>query len=348
MVVEKLIDHLGPAKDEENNLNGCSIIQDMFETKEFYNILCKKENIQRIADYACAPINRSTKASKTSSLYVINQIISHHIEKQKKKDMTKDDSKDQNADDEDDMIVQQNSDDEKDEELEASNPTSLVSQANNLVEVLLEKIPDLQEILRSDHPGEMVSYSVSEVNFVPLGQQRLRTVDLVLNMVKLKNNEIFESLGKSEIFRNIMDNVKQYPWNNFLQLKVINLCTEVIENNENAEFRKAFLNTSGIAKALVEMSEKAFIQMESERTIRNGYMALVTSISNKLQKRYDGQEKHEDMTVSDYLEEVGEDWRAFVDGELKASNENNNKTLGGCTTRNNMPEDEEENSNYDV
>jgi hypothetical protein len=45
MVVEKLIDHLGPEKDEENNLNGCSIIQDMFETKEFYNILCKKENI---------------------------------------------------------------------------------------------------------------------------------------------------------------------------------------------------------------------------------------------------------------------------------------------------------------
>ena len=89
--------------------------------------------------------------------------------------------------------------------------------------------------------------------------------------------------------------------------------------------------------------------MESERTIRNGYMALVVSVSNKLQKRYDGQEKLEDTTVSDYLEEVGEEWRAFVDGELKNSNENNNKTLGGCTTRNNMSEDnEEENSNYDV
>jgi len=191
MVVEKLIDHLGPEKNEENNLNGCSIIQDMFETKEFYNILCKKENIQRIADFACAPMNESTKASKTSSLYVINQIISHHIEKQKKKDQSKDETKESNAEDDDDMIVQQNSDDEKDEDLEASNPTSLVSQAKNLVEVLLEKIPLLQEILRSDHPGEEVQSSVTDTKFIPLGQQRLRSVDLILNMVKLKKEEIF-------------------------------------------------------------------------------------------------------------------------------------------------------------
>mgnify|MGYP000483213007 CR=1 FL=1 len=132
MVVEKLINHLGPDRDEENNLNGSSIIQDMFDTKEFYNILCKKENIQRIADFACAPMDQSTKASKTSSLHVINQIISHHIEKQKKKEQSKDERKDSNADDEDDMIVQQNSDDEKDEDMEPSNPTSLVSQANNI------------------------------------------------------------------------------------------------------------------------------------------------------------------------------------------------------------------------
>jgi len=146
-----------------------------------------------------------------------------------------------------------------------------------------------------------------------------------------------------------MELVKTYQWNNFLQLKVINICTEVIENSDNAEFRKQFLTSSGIAKALVEMSEKAFIQMESERQIRNGYMALVVSVSNKLQNRYTEHEKLEDEVVKEYIDETGEEWRAFVDGELKSSNENNNKTLGGCTTRNNMSEEnEEENSNYDV
>lgn len=53
--------------------------------------------------------------------------------------------------------------------------------------------------------------------------------------------------------------------------------------------------------------------------------------------------------MSDYLESVGEDWRAFVDNELKRSNENNNKTLGGSTTRNIEDDDEKmEENNYDV
>ena len=49
----------------------------------------------------------------------------------------------------------------------------------------------------------------------------------------------------------------------------------------------------------------------------------------------------------DYLNGVGEEWKDFVDNELKKSNERNNKTLGGCT-KNNVDDDEEkEDSNYD-
>jgi len=85
-VVSRLISQLGPTVSEENNLNGASIIQDMFEVKEFYNIICKKENVQKIADFATAAMGESTKQSKQSALSVLNQIISNHIEKQKKKD----------------------------------------------------------------------------------------------------------------------------------------------------------------------------------------------------------------------------------------------------------------------
>lgn len=45
MAVTALIATLGPNESEESNLNGSSIIQDMFEVKEFYNIICKKQNI---------------------------------------------------------------------------------------------------------------------------------------------------------------------------------------------------------------------------------------------------------------------------------------------------------------
>ena len=68
------------------------------------------------------------------------------------------------------MIVQQNSDDEANDDLEASNPNSIVAQANTIVEVLQEKISDVETILKADHPGDTVMNSVSDVPFVPLGQ----------------------------------------------------------------------------------------------------------------------------------------------------------------------------------
>lgn len=71
-VVEKLIDHLGADKDEENNLNACAILQDMFEIKEFFNILVRKDNFERIRNLATAGMTESTKSSKTCSLSVLN------------------------------------------------------------------------------------------------------------------------------------------------------------------------------------------------------------------------------------------------------------------------------------
>ena len=350
--ISVLISKLGPELHEESNLNGSAIIRDMCEIKEFYNLICQKENIKSIADYALAPMNASTKASKTSSLTVLNQVIYLHIEKMKKKDQNRSDAvKLDGNEDEDDMIVQQNSDDEANDDLEASNPNSLVSQANNIVEVLQERITDIETILRADHEGDKVQNSVTDEPFVPLGQQRLRTVELVHKMVQLRKDALYLSLGESLIFKNIIDLVKQYPWNNFLQLKVMNIFNDVLENCENVQFKKNFLTSSGIGKAIVEMSEKAVFTMESERQIRNGFMALVINIANKLQKKFDGSgsaEKTEDITVTDYLESVGEEWRAFVDTELKKSNENNNKTLGGSTTRNMDDEDDKADETYDV
>lgn len=351
--VSVLISKLGPELHEENNLNGSAIIRDMCEIKEFYNLVCKKENIQQIVDYSLAPMGASTKASKTSSLTVLNQIIYLHIEKQKKKDQNRGDGTklDNGNEEEDDMIVQQNSDDETNEDLEASNPNSIVAQGNVLVEVLKEKIGDIAVILQADHQGDKIQNSVTDEQFVPLGQQRLRTVELVHKMVQLRKDALYDSLGASLIFKNIIDLVKQYPWNNFLQLKVMNIFNDVLDNCENVNFKKDFLTSSGIGPALVEMSETASFTMESERNIRNGYMALVVHISNKLQKKVDqtATDKTPDITVSDYLESVGEDWRAFVDNELKRSNENNNKTLGGSTTRNIEDDDEKmEENNYDV
>lgn len=96
----------------------------MFEIKEFYNIICKRESLTKIVDYSTAAFDKSTKTSKSCSLIVLNQIISNHIERQKKKDQKNEDKADTNNDDDDDIIVQHNSEDEDKDDNEASNPNS--------------------------------------------------------------------------------------------------------------------------------------------------------------------------------------------------------------------------------
>jgi hypothetical protein len=79
-----------------------------------------------------------------------------------------------------------------------------------------------------------------------------------------------------------MELVERHKWNNFLQLKVIAICDEVLENCENQQFKKFFLESSGLAAKLTQMSKDANYTMESGREIRNGHMGLVVKISNKL------------------------------------------------------------------
>lgn len=136
MAVSTLIDALGSEKTEEHNLNASSIILDMFEIKDFYNLILSKDNLTRIVNFSLAGMNESTKYSKCSSLTVLNQVVLSNIERLKKKEKKADEDKDEpNTFGDDDMIVQQNSDDDKEED-EASNPNSATSQTKLIVEIL--------------------------------------------------------------------------------------------------------------------------------------------------------------------------------------------------------------------
>ena len=112
LAVTKLIDLLGPELSEEHNLNACTIIQDMFEIKEFYNIICKRESLTKIVNFSTAAFAGSTKTSKSCSLIVLNQIITNHIDRQKKKDQKGDDKTENTNDDDDDMAMCNNGEDD--------------------------------------------------------------------------------------------------------------------------------------------------------------------------------------------------------------------------------------------
>lgn len=65
-------------------------------------------------------------------------------------------------------------------------------------------------------------------------------------------------------------------------------------------------------------------------------MAVIVKIANILVKG-----KSSNGEVANYLESIGDGWRRFSDGELKASNDKNTKSLGGQQPRS-LPGDDDE------
>lgn len=70
-------------------------------------------------------------------------------------------------------------------------------------------------------------------------------------------------------------------------------------------------------------------------------MAVVTKVSNLLQKNIDKEE------IKAYLETV-EGWTNYVEEELKKINDTNNRNLGGQQPRQNNMDDDDNDQNYEV
>jgi hypothetical protein len=65
-------------------------------------------------------------------------------------------------------------------------------------------------------------------------------------LIKLNNSKILSILGESSIFAKISQLLGDYPWNNFLHLKVIALYEEILEHVDDKDFRQAVLFSSNI------------------------------------------------------------------------------------------------------
>jgi len=84
------------------------------------------------------------------------------------------------------------------------------------------------------------------------------------------------------------------------------------------------LNSSNIGQTLIKLSKDSQFKHPSDRPIRHGYMAAVIKIANVISKSKDNKDE-----VVTYIKTLGDDWKEFVDGEFKRSNETNNRSLGG-------------------
>lgn len=75
------MDKLGPEASEEDNLNAGGILQDALETKEFYTVVSRRNNVLKMLDFASG----TNPDSQSAALGVLTQLVALHADRKKER-----------------------------------------------------------------------------------------------------------------------------------------------------------------------------------------------------------------------------------------------------------------------
>lgn len=176
-----------------------------------------------------------------------------------------------------------------------------------------------------------------------LGPERLKSVELLLQIVRLGKGQVLGLLLETSLLELLLDLVQAFPWQNHLQLKVHAVFEELLDNAQiSAEAKSQLVFGSNLCVRLAEMAESASVAHTSERLVRNGHMGFVVRLANLVLKRAEQDSLQADSQLRN------REWVEFVQGELEASNCNNKHSLGGHTRTSVKDEDSEADNVYDV
>ena len=71
LILDTLVDKLGPTCNEEDNLNASSILQDALDTKEYYGIICRRNNLNKLLDFAIPSAESANVESQNAAIGVL-------------------------------------------------------------------------------------------------------------------------------------------------------------------------------------------------------------------------------------------------------------------------------------
>lgn len=319
-----LSDKLSPEYTEEDNLNAATIIGDLMENKEFFQIVAKQQNIRKLVDFSLDQSETSTDSSRVSSVQVLTQIIRSAVANL----LIQDNKKTKGDAEGEDMFIIQDSDEDEEE---------LISKP--IVEILKESLPKIERILENISNSTLQRHaSYTDEQRRPLGRYNLSVIELLFQVLKLNKQPVYDEFKQSTILKRVLDLVKEHPWNNFLQLKANQIFEEVITSHDiPIDSRIAMIEKAELFSWLTTQAKEARFTHSSGRSVRNGYMGFVIKLGNILKKQVD------DLAVL-FKNLADDSWTSFVDGELRKSNEINQRNLGGQQPFNSFDEEEDSNS----
>lgn len=211
-----------------------------------------------------------------------------------------------------------------------------------IVEFLISMVQPIQKILSEDS-DQPITTSFSDGRVLALGNTKVRAVELLQSIISLKNPEIIKAVCDSEIMNVILGLIEKHPWNNIITLKTNLIFEDVLSCDIESVNKFEFLKVSDVTNILVRMSKTPELKLQSGNIIRNGYMGFVIKLANLIVKH---KAQNEMEKIEGQADVFNASWKSFVTGELEASNERNQRNLGGRPTSTTSEDDET--SQFDV
>ena len=85
----------------------------------------------------------------------------------------------------------------------------------------------------------------------PLGQERLKSVELLYQIVRVGKTSVLDILAENNIIKQLFVLIEKHTWNNFLQLRTQQIFEEILEGDASNQLKLKFLESSGAIDALV-------------------------------------------------------------------------------------------------
>lgn len=222
--MNELIEKLGNKEcDEEESMNITMILSDIMEQKNFFSIISKKQNLIKLQEISFS--KDCPLASRTSTLSLLTKFVQQFSDRVKSNFHDDSGSMDDGADD--DIIIDDSNNDENDEAKKKSDQI--------VYDVLEGFINPITTLLKTEDADTSRVSSLCDKEFRNLGILKLRAIELLSQLISLKKPQINEVMVDSGVCQVLVQHVLDYPWNNFIQLKIHQVFEDYLDSENTNE-----------------------------------------------------------------------------------------------------------------
>lgn len=200
-----------------------------------------------------------------------------------------------------------------------------------VVELLVNSLPDVKLAIGTAPNYNFVGTFREEIE--PLGEHRLKLLELVNTAIKMDVEMLNESIADSLILTEVTKLFFKMPWNSILQNTVENLVTTCVLSR-NASLIMSMLVTSDFIKHMISTA------FSPQAVHRLGNLGHINKIGNYLNHS-------ENEIVKNMLSQV-ERWEEFCNSYLENRNSLDSKILGDPTLEDQSSSSESEESETEL